>query len=385
MGLGRTGLRDGAWRICAVLVTILALTVSPARAQIGSSRYASFIMRIDSGEVLSAVEPDEARHPASLTKMMTLYMVFEALRDRRIALAQNVPVSAHAASQMPTKLGLMPGTRISVEEAILGLVTKSANDAAAALGEMLGGEEAHFAQMMTLRARGLGMTRTVFRNASGLPDPSQITTARDMATLGRHLVQDFPQEYRYFSVPSFRFHGRIIFNHDQLLQRYPGADGIKTGYVEASGYNLVTSAVRGDIRLVGVVMGAARGGERDLHMMALLDLAYSRIGIAQARRDPLVAAVAAPAVTVKSAARVVAKWSIQVGAFSNEMAARHAAREARQVAAVGEPTVEKTAQPRRPPVWHAVLVGLTQSEASAACGPLQRRRLSCIPRRPAAS
>jgi D-alanyl-D-alanine carboxypeptidase len=385
MGLGRTGLRDGAWQICALLATILALTVSPAWAQIGSSRYASFIMRTDSGEVLSAVEPDEARHPASLTKMMTLYMVFEALRDRRIALAQNVPVSAHAASQMPTKLGLMPGTRISVEEAILGLVTKSANDAAAALGEMLGGEEAHFAQMMTLRARGLGMTRTVFRNASGLPDPSQITTARDMATLGRHLVQDFPQEYRYFSVPSFRFHGRIIFNHDQLLQRYPGADGIKTGYVEASGYNLVTSAVRGDIRLVGVVMGAARGGERDLHMMALLDLAYSRIGIAQARRDPLVAAVAAPAVTVKSAARVVAKWSIQVGAFSNEMAARHAAREARQVAAVGEPTVEKTAQPRRPPVWHAVLVGLTQSEASAACGPLQRRRLSCIPRRPAAS
>ena len=385
MGLGGTGLRAGAWQICAVLVTILALTMSPAWAQIGSSRYASFIMRADSGEVLSAVQPDEARHPASLTKMMTLYMVFEALRDRRITLAQNVPVSAHAASQMPTKLGLMPGTRISVEEAILGLVTKSANDAAAALGEMLGGEEVHFAQMMTLRARGLGMTRTVFRNASGLPDPSQITTARDMATLGRHLVQDFPQEYRYFSVPSFRFHGRIIFNHDQLLQRYPGADGIKTGYVEASGYNLVTSAVRGDIRLVGVVMGAARGGERDVHMMALLDQAYAKIGVAPARRDPQVAATPAPAVTVKSAARAVAKWSIQVGAFSNEMAARHAAHEARQVAAVGEPTVEKTVQSRRPPVWRAVLVGLTQSEASAACGPLQRRRLSCIPRRPAGS
>ena len=382
MGLRGTGLCARAWQICAVLVAVLAISLSPAWAQIGSSRYASFIMRADSGEVLSAVQPDEPRHPASLTKMMTLYMVFEALRDRRITLVQNVPVSAHAAAQMPTKLGLMPGTRISVEEAILGLVTKSANDAAAALGEMLGGEETHFAQMMTLRARALGMTRTVFRNASGLPDASQITTARDMATLGRRLVQDFPQEYRYFSVPSFRFHGRIIFNHDQLLQRYPGADGIKTGYVEASGYNLATSAVRGDIRLVGVVMGAARGGERDLHMMALLDQAYIKLGVAPARRDPHAVAAATPAVTVKSAARAVAKWSIQVGAFSNEMAARHAAREARQVTAVGEPTVEKTTQSRRPAVWRAVLVGLTQSEASAACGPLQRRRLSCIPRRP---
>lgn len=382
MGLRGTGLHAHAWQICAMLVAILGF--GPAQAQIGSSRYASFIMQADTGEVLSAVQADEPRHPASLTKMMTLYMVFEALRDRRISLAQNVPVSGHAASQMPTKLGLLPGTRITVEEAILGLVTKSANDAAAALGEMLGGEETHFAQMMTLRARGLGMTHTVFRNASGLPDPAQITTARDMATLGRHLVQDFPQEYRYFSVPSFRFHGRIIFNHDQLLQRYPGADGIKTGYVEASGYNLVTSAVRGDIRLVGVVMGAARGGERDLHMMALLDQAYAKLGVAPARRDPHVAA-AAPAATVKAAARVVAKWSVQVGAFSTEMSARHAAREARQVAAVGEPTVERTAQSHRAPVWRAVLIGLTQSEASAACAPLQRRRLSCIQRRPVGS
>ena len=382
MGLRGTGLRAHAWQICAVLVTILMISPWPAQAQIGSVRYASFIMQADTGDVLSSVQADEPRHPASLTKMMTLYMVFEALRDRRITLVQNVPVSGHAAAQMPTKLGLMPGTRISVEEAILGLVTKSANDAAAALGEMLGGEEAHFAQMMTLRARGLGMTHTVFRNASGLPDPAQITTARDMATLGRHLVQDFPQEYRYFSVPSFRFHGRIIFNHDQLLQRYPGADGIKTGYVEASGYNLVTSAVRGDIRLVGVVMGAARGGERDLHMMALLDQAYAKLGVAPERRDPHAVAALAPAATVRAAARVVAKWSVQVGAFSNEMAARHAAREARQVAAVGEPTVEKTALTHRAPVWRAVLAGLTQSEASAACGPLQRRRLSCIPRRP---
>ncbi|MBC7635484.1 MAG: D-alanyl-D-alanine carboxypeptidase [Acetobacteraceae bacterium] len=387
MALSGTGLRARAWQICAVLMIGLGAAGYPAQAQIGSTRYASFIMKADSGEVLSSVQADELRHPASLTKMMTLYMVFEALRDRRITLTQSVPVSAHAAAQMPTKLGLMPGTRITVEEAILGLVTKSANDAASALGEMLGGEEARFGQMMTLRARALGMTRTVFRNASGLPDASQITTARDMATLGRHLVQDFPHEYSYFAVPSFRFHGRIHFNHDQLLQRYAGADGIKTGYVEASGYNLVSSAVRGNTRLIGVVMGAARGGERDLHMMALLDQAYIRLGIAPARNDPhvIATAAAAPSATVRAAARALANWSVQVGAFSNEIAARHAARTARQVAAVGEPTVERTAQTHRAPVWRAILVGLTQAEASAACGPLQKRRLSCIPRRPAAS
>ena len=288
MVFGRTGLRHRAWQICAViaLVGIGYLGCSAAaRAQIGSPRYASIVMLASTGEVQSAVMADELRHPASLTKMMTLYITFEALRDRRISLNQLVPVSPHTAAQSPSKLGLVPGTKITVEEAILGLVTKSANDAACALGELLGGEEARFAQSMTLRARALGMSRTTFRNASGLPDPAQVTTARDLALLARHLIQDFPQEYRYFSVPSFRFHGRTIFNHDHLLERYPGADGLKTGYVEASGYNLTSSAVRGNIRLIGVVLGAANGGERDLHMMALLDQAYDKLGVPVAHHD----------------------------------------------------------------------------------------------------
>ena len=170
-----------AWPCCS---RIAAWPPRPARAQIGSDRYSSIVIDAATGNVLSAVNADELRHPASLTKMMTLYMVFEALRDRRIALDQLVPVSSHAASMSPSKLGLLPGTRITVEQAILGLVTKSANDAAAALGELLGGDEERFAQMMTLRARALGMTRTVFRNASGLPDPEQVTTARDLATAG---------------------------------------------------------------------------------------------------------------------------------------------------------------------------------------------------------
>ncbi len=272
----------------AALVVLLSLQASRAEAQVGSERYASIVMDAGSGNVLSAASADEPRYPASLTKMMTLYMLFDALRDRRVSLDQQVPVSPWAASMAPTKLGLVPGAAITVEQAILGLVTKSANDAATALGEMLGGDEERFAQMMTLRARALGMTTTTFRNASGLPDPDQMTTARDMAVLARHLVQDHPGYYRYFSAPSFVFHGRLIPNHQHMLQTYPGADGLKTGYIRDSGFNLVTSAVHGDTRLIGVVLGAVSSGERDQHMAALLDAGFDRAGAPMllARRDP---------------------------------------------------------------------------------------------------
>ncbi len=222
---------------------------------------------------------DEQRFPASLTKMMTLYMLFEALRDRRVRLNQFVPVSAHAASMAPTKLGLVPGGRITVEQAILGLVTKSANDAAAALAELLGGDEDRFADMMTLRARALGMTHTHFQNASGLPDWNQVTSARDMAILGRRLIQDFPSYYHYFSTPYFAYGGRVIRTHQRLLKTYPGADGLKTGYTDASGFNVVTSAVRGGVRLIGVVMGASSGSERDVHMAYLLDQGFDQLGV----------------------------------------------------------------------------------------------------------
>ena len=269
-------------------VAASAGSLQQAAAQVGSDRYSSIVVDAGSGAVLSAANPDEYRFPASLTKMMTIYMLFEALRDRRVTLNQPVPVSSYAASMSPTKLGLLPGTYITVEQALLGLVTKSANDAAAALGEMLGGDEERFAQMMTLRARALGMTNTTFRNASGLPDWSQVTTARDMAVLGRSLVQDFPAYYHYFSVPSFVFQGRTIINHQRLLQSYPGADGLKTGYITASGYNVATSALRGSTRLVGVVMGGASGGERDGHMADLLDQGFERTGTPMmvAQREP---------------------------------------------------------------------------------------------------
>ena len=281
--------RGGYWHVVSLALAAVFLTfakIGMVKAQIGSARYSSIVIDAATGQVLSAANPDAPRYPASLTKMMTLYMVFEALRDHRLSANSSLPVSWAAASVEPSKLGLRPGMHITVQEAILALVTKSANDAAVVLAESLGGSEARFAQMMTLRAHALGMEHTTFRNASGLPDPLQVTTARDMATLARRLINDFPNQYGYFSVPGFRFRGRLIPNHDNLLKSYPGADGIKTGYTEAAGHNLVTSAVRDNVRLIGVVMGAASNPERDAHMEALLDAGFERMNVPIEPRGP---------------------------------------------------------------------------------------------------
>ncbi|MFC7540142.1 D-alanyl-D-alanine carboxypeptidase family protein [Siccirubricoccus deserti] len=251
----------------------------PATAQIGSERYAAIVVDARSGNTLIAASPDEPRYPASLTKMMTVYMAFEAMRDGRLSLGTPVRVSYEAASKPPSRLGLVAGMTLTAEEAILALVTKSANDAAAALGEHLGGgSEMRFAQMMTLKARALGMSRTTFRNASGLPDLDQVSTARDMALLGRRLLQDFPDRYSYFSTPHFVFRGRTYWNHNRLLSEYEGTDGIKTGYVNDSGFNLVASTQRDGVRLIGTVFGGRSGRERDRHMMALLDQGFAQVG-----------------------------------------------------------------------------------------------------------
>lgn len=374
-----------------IVLALLAGAAGAARAQIGSERYSSIVIDAATGNVLSAANADEPRYPASLTKMMTLYMVFEALRDRRLELATVVPVSAHAASMAPSKLGLTPATHLTLEQAILGLVTKSANDAAAALGELLGGDEARFAQMMTLRARALGMSHTTFRNASGLPDAGQMTTARDLAVLARHLVQDFPDEYHYFSTPYFVFHGRTILNHDHLLQSYAGADGIKTGYIEASGFNLVTSAVRDNVRLIGVVMGAARPGERDLHMAALLDQAFAQMSVPVEGRHEwaghnnggLIASAQAATVDTSEAAPAGARarpatraWAVQTGAFATEAAARAAGTLARRGSDVGELHIEPAGS-RHHPLYRAVLSGLSQAEARGGCAALARRHFAC--------
>ncbi|HVZ07249.1 D-alanyl-D-alanine carboxypeptidase family protein [Rhodopila sp.] len=377
----------------SVATCVGLIWAASAHAQIGSARYSSIVVDAATGNVLEDVNADQPRHPASLTKMMTLYMTFEALRDRRISLDDTVPVTGHAASMEPTKLGLVPGTRLTVEEAILGLITKSANDAAAALGEFLGGSEDRFAQMMTLRARALGMSRTTFGNASGLPDPDQWTTARDLAILARHLINDFPSYYRYFSVPSFTWHRRVIFNHDNMLRTYPGADGLKTGYTVASGHNLVTSAVRGGVRLIGVVLGAGSNSERDIHMAALLDQSFTQMDVPIGRRTApqprmmLIASARAaeaparpqalPQPPAQAARLHQAAWTIQVGAFGTQAAARTAAANARRLADGGDIRVEPVTVKRKP-VYRAQVVGLRPSDAQEACTALNRRKTPCV-------
>jgi len=232
--------------------------------------FASIIVDANSGATLQSTNPDATRHPASLTKIMTLYMLFEQLDSGKLRLDSQLEVSRHASVQAPTKLGLRPGQTVRVEDAIKGMVTRSANDAAVVVAEAIGGSEENFSKLMTHKARALGMSKTTYVNASGLPDDDQITTARDQATLGRAIQDRFPKYYRYFSTSIFTWRGSPIRNHNHLLGKVEGVDGIKTGYVRASGFNLVTNIRRGNRHLVGVVLGGRSGGARDATMRKLL-------------------------------------------------------------------------------------------------------------------
>ena len=235
-----------------------------------SPQFASIIVDGNSGATLSSNNPDASRHPASLTKIMTLYLLFEQLERGKMKLDSEMDVSVHASQQAPTKLGLKPGQTIKVEDAIKGLVTRSANDASVVIAEAISGDEDDFAKLMTRKARALGMTKTVYRNANGLPNDEQVTTARDQATLGRAIQDRFPRYYRYFATSVFNYRGQSIRNHNRLLGNVEGVDGIKTGYTRASGFNLVSSMRRGNRHLVGVVLGGRSGGSRDAIMRNLL-------------------------------------------------------------------------------------------------------------------
>ena len=255
----------------ALLVTAFAVaTAVMATPAAANSKYAAIVVDANTGKTLFASSADAPRYPASLTKMMTLYLVFEALESGRISKSSKVPFSKNAAAEPPTKLGVRAGGSITVETVILSLVTKSANDASTAVAELLGGSEAEFARMMTTKARKLGMTATIFRNANGLPNGAQHTTARDMATLGIALKEHFPQYYDYFSTRSFTYNKRRMGNHNRLLGKVKGVDGIKTGYTRASGFNLVSSVSDGNRRIVAVVMGGRTGASRDAHMQELI-------------------------------------------------------------------------------------------------------------------
>ncbi|MGV8937030.1 MAG: SPOR domain-containing protein [Allorhizobium sp.] len=298
-------------KFASLAATVLvALTLSAPMAHAAKS--AGIVVDAKTGQMLYGEDPDGLRYPASLTKMMTLYLVFEALEAKRIRLDSAVSVSKHAASEPPSKLGVRAGSSFTVEQGILSLVTRSANDAATALGEFVGGSESNFARMMTAKARQLGMSRTTYRNANGLPNTAQMTTARDQARLGIALRQHFPQYYGYFSTRSFKYGKQVIGNHNRLLGAVRGVDGIKTGYTRAAGFNLVTSVEDNGRSIVGVVLGGRSGGSRDATMKKLVARYLPKA--TTSRSDNLIAKLrSAPSATPE----IVADESVAVAASSS--------------------------------------------------------------------
>lgn len=325
-----------------------------ARVSSYNPAFATIMIDANSGAVLQATNPDSLRHPASLTKIMTLYMLFERLEQGKISLDTEMPVSSFASSQSPTKLGLRPGQTLRVEDAIKGLVTRSANDAAVVIAEALAGDEEDFAKAMTRKARALGMSRTVYRNASGLPDSAQVTTARDQSVLGRAIQDRFPRYYRYFATTSFVYRGRSIRNHNRLLGSVEGIDGIKTGYTRASGFNLVSSMKRGNRYLVGVVLGGRSGGSRDAAMRTLL---ADNVDKGATRRTVAAITERSPAEAATEVAEVEAKSRPTETKQVNG---------AIQIAAAAPPSPEPVAAPEPAPARPAAAAGVPNRSFLAA-------------------
>ncbi|HEY8617591.1 D-alanyl-D-alanine carboxypeptidase [Phenylobacterium sp.] len=407
----------------AAAAVAFASTAPPAYAQpvfqqlstASQTKYAAIVVDAKTGEVLYAKRADAPRYPASITKVMTLYLTFEALAAGKIRLDDPVVISPRAAAQSPTKLGVPAGGTITVSEAMQALAIKSANDVAVAMAEKLGGTESRFAALMTLRAKELGMTNTHFANASGLPDSRQLSTARDIAILSRAVMRDYPQYYKLFSQREMTFRGQTLRNHNGLLHRMPGVDGLKTGFTNASGFNLAVSAVRDNRRLIAVVMGGPTTRARDDNAQSLLLTGFDvvrrrelgeRITIAQNLFEPeptgrvqgsteqgdqdlkIVLASAAPAPRAsrieivepkskKSApAKAAEKWAVQVGAFKARSDAKEQIdliekRFGKQVAGA-KPVTDKAAGRYR-----SRFVGLSEREAKTACKAIKAKGMAC--------
>lgn len=370
--------------------------------------YADLIIDANNGRVLRSQNADTLNHPASLTKMMTLYLVFEALHDGRLRWEQNIVMSKNGASTIPFKLGVPAGKTFTVREGVYGMIVKSANDAAEAIGDHLAGSETKFGQMMTRKARQLGMRSTVFRNGSGLPDKLQVTTARDMATLAMALMRDFPKEYALFSTPAFSFRGKLVKGHNNLMYRYKGMDGIKTGYINASGFNIVTAVNDNGKHVVGVVLGGKTARSRDNRMAALLDEAMpvasiqsgTRIAraytendfnlpqndiplpIAAVRADPIEAATVSNDVTSSIAVIERSGWEVQIAATDTHKAAQNLLARAQMEALSGYNDISPYTQKikgRSDTLYRARFIGFdSRSSAISACKALKSHSYACL-------
>ena len=398
----------------ALMLVGVGLSASPAKA----SKYAAIVIEEGSGKVLFSRNADNLRYPASLTKIMTLYLLFEDIEAGRMSLKSRIPISRIAAGRSPSKLYLKPGQSISAEQAIYALVTKSANDVATALAEKLSGTERKFAKRMTRKAKALGMRRTTFMNASGLPNRRQKSTARDMAVLAVAMRRDFPQFYKYFSTKSFNWKGRKYGNHNKLLAKYRGTDGIKTGYINASGFNLVATVERNGVRLIGVVFGGKTSRSRDRHMMQILDNQFKRVKTIAVRRAALAVPPTLPvappdrglkppttlpvsktptrpkpatetaefiALDVASAAPPTSNgktsWSVQIGNFAQRVNAHRAAIVARRTAddVLGMTPANLHLVTRGAiPLWRVRFNDLEEDQARAACAALFTAGRPCI-------
>ncbi|MDA0260822.1 MAG: D-alanyl-D-alanine carboxypeptidase [Proteobacteria bacterium] len=379
-------------RRAAVLLSVLILIATLAHPA-SARRYASVVIDADTGEVIYGRQENAQRIPASLVKMMTLYLTFEALADGTLQLKQELKVSKRAAGRAPTKLGVHPGKTIAVEDAILGLITKSANDVATVLAEALGGSEPKFARLMTIKGRKLGMKHTKFRNASGLPNRRQRSTALDMAVLARALFRDYPQYYHYFSTQQFRFGKKVHKNHNNLLTTYVGVDGIKTGYTRASGFNVAVSAKRNNRRIIGVIIGGRTARSRDNHARALLDEVFTKLAhdeVASKAPRRTAAAVASPQTTSLLLAETNtdrpidedANWGIQVGAFQKFAAARkqiHRAASAAPSLLQGRRVSIIAVSDAGRDLYRARLTGVTEGIAHEACAVLREQDFDCVP------
>ena len=363
-----------------VLLIFAWTTAKPAEA-----KYASLVMDAKTGLVLHAVNAHTLNYPASLTKLMTLYMVFDALRAGDWTLNTRIKASRKATRQPPSRLAVRYGETITINQAIRALIVKSANDVAVMVAEAYAGSERKFALRMTAMARKIGMSRSTFRNASGLPHRGQLSTAHDMALLARRLMTDFPEYYGYFSETSFTFHGRTFPTHNKLMRSYEGADGLKTGYIHASGFNLVLSAHRDNQRLIGVVFGGNTAKQRNRHLASLMNKGFRSLGIganapqaAKARAQPNI-----------SEERPIAKnlpngddYGVQVGAYAKYDPAYESARKAFNLASRylddGMIRIVPLKRRKKGPLYRARILGVSKREAYRACRLLERKSIPCM-------